>query len=135
MKSASMADKLTAKQRAFVNEYLIDCNATQAAIRSGYSEHTANEQGSRLLANVKVGAAVKVALDARAAETGYTARWVLEQAADVYNEARTENDRTSALKALDICGKHVDVQAFKERAEITGKDGGPIILWPNMKST
>lgn len=46
--------KLTDKQERFCNEYLIDLNATQAAIRAGYSENTANEQGARLLANVSV---------------------------------------------------------------------------------
>ena len=50
-----MADiKLTAKQQLFCDEYLIDLNATQAAIRAGYSEKTAMEQASRLLRNVKV---------------------------------------------------------------------------------
>ena len=46
--------KLTAKQQRFCDEYLIDLNATQAAIRAGYSHKTACEQGARLLANVKV---------------------------------------------------------------------------------
>lgn len=46
--------KLTAKQQRFCDEYLIDLNATQAAIRAGYSEKTSNEQGSRLLRNVSV---------------------------------------------------------------------------------
>lgn len=46
--------KLTDKQKRFVDEYLADLNATAAARRAGYSEKTACEQGSRLLANVKV---------------------------------------------------------------------------------
>jgi phage terminase small subunit len=46
---------LTAKQQRFVDEYLIDLNATQAAIRAGYSKKTADQQASRLLTNVKVG--------------------------------------------------------------------------------
>ena len=46
--------KLTAKQQRFCDEYLIDMNATQAAIRAGYSEKTAKAQGSRLLTNVDV---------------------------------------------------------------------------------
>ena len=50
--------KLTAKQAAFVREYLIDNNATQAAIRAGYSRKTAYSQGQRLLKNVEVAAAV-----------------------------------------------------------------------------
>jgi phage terminase small subunit len=46
--------KLTAKQDRFCREYLTDLNATQAAIRAGYSPKTANQQASRLLAKVKV---------------------------------------------------------------------------------
>jgi len=46
--------KMTAKQQRFCDEYLIDLNATQAAIRAGYSEKTAKEQGSRMLTNVNV---------------------------------------------------------------------------------
>ncbi len=43
---------LTPKQQRFVEEYLIDLNATQAAIRAGYSEKTANEIGAENLANL-----------------------------------------------------------------------------------
>ena len=46
--------KLNEKQRRFVDEYLIDLNATQAAIRAGYSVKTANEQGSQLLAKLSI---------------------------------------------------------------------------------
>ncbi len=46
--------KLTDKQKRFADEYLIDLNATQAAIRAGYSAKTANEQGSQLLSITKV---------------------------------------------------------------------------------
>jgi phage terminase small subunit len=45
---------LTAKQKRFCEEYLIDLNATQAAIRAGYSPKTAEQTASRLLRNVKV---------------------------------------------------------------------------------
>ena len=45
---------LTNKQKAFIAEYLIDFNATQAAIRAGYSEKTARSQGQRLLTNVDI---------------------------------------------------------------------------------
>ena len=47
------------RQRAFVWEYLIDYNATQAAIRAGYSKDTAKVQGSRLLTNVAVSRALR----------------------------------------------------------------------------
>lgn len=53
--------KLTEKQARFVQEYLLDLNATQAATRAGYSAKTANEQGARLLANVSVRSAIEEA--------------------------------------------------------------------------
>jgi len=46
-----MTAKLTLRQRRFVDEYLIDLNATRAAIRAGYSENSAKQIGSRLLTN------------------------------------------------------------------------------------
>ena len=46
--------KLTPKQKKFCDEYLIDLNATQSAIRAGYSEKTAYSQGQRLLKNVEI---------------------------------------------------------------------------------
>ena len=49
---------LTPKQQRFVEEFLVDSNATQAAIRAGYSAKTANPKGSQLLAKVSVAAAV-----------------------------------------------------------------------------
>lgn len=62
--------KLTEKQRLFVNEYLIDLNATQAAIRAGYSVKTADQQGSRMLANVKVQEEIGRAMAERSKRTG-----------------------------------------------------------------
>ena len=55
--------KLTNKQQRFVEEYCVDFNATQAAIRAGYSEKTANEQGSQNLAKLSIATAIKKRLD------------------------------------------------------------------------
>src|SRR5215213_1985099 len=74
---------LTARQARFVEEYLVDLNATQAAIRAGYSARTANEQASRLLANVSVAAAISEALAARAERTQITADQVVEELAAI----------------------------------------------------
>lgn len=62
--------KLTEKRQRFVDEYLIDLNATQAAIRAGYSVKTANEQGARLLANVSIQEAISKAMAERSKRTG-----------------------------------------------------------------
>ena len=73
--------KLTDKQQRFVDEYLIDLNATQAAIRAGYSAKTADQQGSRMLANVKVKQVVAEKQAQRSKRTGVNQdRVVLELA-------------------------------------------------------
>ena len=61
---------LTAKQQRFCDEYLIDLNATQAAIRAGYSVKTANEQGSRLLAKLSIQEAIGKEMAERSKRTG-----------------------------------------------------------------
>lgn len=70
---------LTAKQKAFVLEYLCDLNATQAAIRAGYSERTAEVQASRQLSKVNVQAAIQEALQAREKRTLITQDRVLAE--------------------------------------------------------
>ena len=57
---------MTAKQQAFIREYLIDFNATAAAKRAGYSPRTADRSGPRLLGNVGIQAALTEAIQARA---------------------------------------------------------------------
>ena len=54
-----MRKLLTPRQQAFVNEYMVDLNATQAAIRAGYSVKTAEAQATRLLRNVDVRNAIQ----------------------------------------------------------------------------
>ena len=72
-------NKLTAKQERFVAEYLIDLNATQAAIRAGYSEKGAFVRGSELLRNRKVAEAVAAGQDKIAAKLDFKAEDVLRE--------------------------------------------------------
>ena len=74
---------LTAKQNRFCEEYMIDLNATQAAIRAGYSVKTANEQGSRLLANVSVQREIERLKAERSRRTGITSDRVLQELAKI----------------------------------------------------
>jgi phage terminase small subunit len=73
---------LNDKQAAFAREYLVDLNATQAAIRAGYSAATAKQQGARLLTHVDVQALITSAKTQRAHQTGIDAAWVLKRLAD-----------------------------------------------------
>lgn len=76
-----MARKLTDKQQRFVDEYLIDLNATQAAIRAGYSVNTAQEQGSQNLSKLMVQQAIAERMAERSKRTGVNQdRVVLELA-------------------------------------------------------
>ncbi|WP_375453727.1 terminase small subunit [uncultured Methylobacterium sp.] len=74
---------ITDKQRRFVEEYLVDLNATQAAIRAGYSEDTARQQGHRLLTDADISDAVAEAQAARAARVQVTADQVLRELVDI----------------------------------------------------
>lgn len=70
---------LTPKQARFVEEYLLDLNATQAATRAGYSPRTANEQGARLLAYASIRDAVSAAQATRAHRLQITADDLVRQ--------------------------------------------------------
>ena len=85
--------KLTEKQKRFVEEYLIDLNATQAAIRAGYSPNTAKEVGCQNLTKLNIANAIDKALADRSKRTGINqdrvvqelARIAFVNAADVIN--------------------------------------------------
>lgn len=156
--------ELNDKQARFVDEYLVDLNATQAAIRAGYSARTAYAQGQRLLKHVEVQKAVAEQKADRSVKTGIDAQWVLMRLAgdaeadlaDLYDDAgalkpisewpatfrkglvsgveveelfegQGENRKhigrvrkirlADRLKVIELIGKHVDVQAFKERID------------------
>ena len=68
---------LTAKQSRFVEEYLVDLNATQAAARAGYSAKTAEQQGYQLLQKTSVQQAIAEAMSKRSERTEITADQVL----------------------------------------------------------
>ncbi|EKA7106790.1 terminase small subunit [Salmonella enterica] len=161
--------KLTDKQELFAREFIVDLNATQAAIRAGYSAKTAQEQSSRLLSNVMVQSRIGELKADRNEQVGVDAAYVLRRLTEIdqmdvldillsNGELKPIKDwpkvwRTTLsgmdvvemasadsaallkkikwpdkVKNLELLGKHVDVQAFKEQVsnEHTGKNGGPI---------
>lgn len=71
--------KLTDKQAAFIREYLVDLNATQAAIRAGYSANTATVIAHETLSKPYIQEALKCAMDKRASRTEITADRVLKE--------------------------------------------------------
>jgi len=124
-----LADKpLNPKQTRFVAEYLIDLNATQAAIRAGYSAKTAEQGAAQLLRNIKVAAAVAKAMETRAGTLGITAEKVLKDIEDTRKAATIAAQYASALRASELQGKHIGM--FVERRETTIKDERMVVEAP-----
>jgi phage terminase small subunit len=91
---------LTTKQKAFVQEYIKDLNATQAYIRAGYSDNNgvARVQSSRLLANPNIQAELTSAMNAREKRTQVTSdRVLLEIARLAFNDPRKAFDQEGVL--------------------------------------
>ncbi len=124
--------KLTDKQQRFVDEYLIDLNATQAAIRAGYSEKTAQQMGSENLSKPVIQEAIEKAQQKRSERTEVTQDYVIKtivetiercsQAKQVYDKSgepvMTETpdgsfapaykyDASNVLKGAEMLGRHL----------------------------
>jgi phage terminase small subunit len=136
---------LTAKQTAFCREYLIDFNATQAAIRAGYSPRTANEQGARLLAKASLQVEIRRLVDERAKRVEVSADFVVRtlvenvqrsmQAVpvlDVDGNPVGEYRYNGAVvnKALELLGRHLGM--FTDRQEIEHSVRQPDNLLANL---
>lgn len=160
---------LSERQERFVEEYLVDLSALNAALRAGYSPHTAGRQGSRLLKRDDIKRAVIEARAQRSERTKIDADWLLTRLADEaeadvadilgpdgavkpvdqwppiwrkglvqgfdIEEVRRDGavvahvrkvKISDRVKRLELIGRHIDVGAFRDRVEHTGKDGGPI---------
>jgi len=140
----SEGSSLTDKQRRFCEEYLIDLNATQAAIRAGYSAANAESIGYQLLQKTLVSEDIKRLQAERADGMRIDAEYVLRQAVKLHErcmqeivpftdrkgeQVRDENgnplfvfDAKGAASALSLIGKHVGVQAFREQLAVSGLD-------------
>lgn len=104
--------KLTEKQKRFVEEYLVDLNATQAAIRAGYSINRASELGYQLLQKTTVSDAIQSAMKKRQNRTEITQDMVLKEIGkvafhDAGDCAESELKYSNKLKALELLGKHL----------------------------
>jgi len=140
----SSSRELNEKEKLFVPEYLINLDPEEAALKAGYSKSVARTKAylwvSKSKQNPKphIRAAVAEALEQRVEKTKIDAAWVLKRA-QLINDRCTQVvpvlervdgawqesgkfkfDSTGANKSLEIIGKHVDVQAFKEQVGLTG---------------
>lgn len=116
---------MNVKQRKFCDEYLIDLNATQAAIRAGYSEKTARQVGQRLLTYVDISAYINEQLERIHNERTADAQEVIEYLTSVMRGEHTEQ----ALQLVgdgvqEICDIEVSAKDRLKAAELIGKRYG-----------
>lgn len=142
-----MPRPLSEKQRLFIKEYLVDLNATQAAIRAGYSAKTAYRQGADLLQKTSIREAIEKAQAERSQRVEVTQDYVInnlveivertmqrapvtnrkgEQVTDEEGRAVWCFDAKGANRALELLGKHLGVFTDKVQTEVSG---GLSITW------
>lgn len=136
---------MTDKQKRFANEYLIDCNATQAAIRAGYSKKTARAIGNKLLTKADIKSYINEQIEKMLGENIATAEEVMryltsvlrgesksqivvvEGIGDGRSDARRMNklpDEKERLKAAELLGKRFGM--FNDKVNIEG--AVPVII-------
>ena len=113
---------LNEKQKQFCEEYIIDLNGTQAAIRAGYSAKTANEQAAQLLAKLSIQEYIQKIKNKRSERVKYSQDELMRDILEVKNRCMQANpvidkegnetgiwkfDSNGANKALDMLAKHV----------------------------
>ncbi len=113
--------KLTSKQELFCKEYLIDLNATQAAIRAGYSEKTACAIGTENLRKPNIALFIQEAMTERSESTGITADYVLNGIKELTDSLAVSEDPKSAYKGYELLGKHLAL--FSDKVDHTSSDG------------
>ena len=124
--------KLTEKQKRFCDEYLIDCNATQAAIRAGYSENGAEVRGNELLRNSKVKAYIDELMNEKRKPTIATQDEVLEYLTSVLrgesqgNEIVVEGTGNGFSQAREMQKRPSEKERMKA-AELLGKRYGTFV--------
>jgi phage terminase small subunit len=125
MASSGEDRELTAKQEAFVEEYLVDRNATQAAIRAGYSQKTAADIGRQLLRKTPV----REAIDARQAQISkklrIDAEWVERQL--VRNHREAHKGQPIVNNEGEVVGYRKDLAASNKALELLGRRTGGFV--------
>jgi phage terminase small subunit len=116
---------MTPKQQRFVQEYLVDLDATKAARRTGYKGAYVNKTAHELMGKPEIQAAIAKAQAERAVRVEDDADQVLTDLRRLGDAAEHEKKYDAAIRTVELRGKHLGM--FKDRVEHTGKDGGPIL--------
>lgn len=127
-----MDKELTGRQKLFIEEYLTDLNATQAAIRAGYSQKTAYQIGSRLLMNVEISKAISKAQKVTIEKIQISKEDLINDLIRIknlcLNDARVTHN---SIKAIETISKML---GYNEAKKIDITSGGESLIWNETKS-
>lgn len=120
------------KQKLFAEEYIVDFNATQAAIRAGYSEKTAHSIGSENLKKPAIQELISRAIQDRIRRTHITQKRVVLELASVAFADMTKQEESGLawkdkLRALELLGKHLGMFDSKAGERDVGETGVAIL--------
>ena len=107
---------ITKKQQLFIQEYLIDLNATAAAQRAGYKD---GNYGRQLLTLPNVSEAIMASMKERAAALHITSEWVVERLIQEATDHGEGSSQAARIRALELLGKHLGM--FEDRLHLSGK--------------
>lgn len=122
--------KMTHKMEAFVDEYLVDLNASQACVRAGYKTKNPNRIGAELLRHPVIAERIEERLAEKRERNELSADYVLDKLVAIV-EATDKSNPQAALRGLELLGKHLGL--YRERQEISGPDGEAIKMEQKVK--
>ena len=138
-KAVTTVPSITPKQERFCQEYIVDYNGAQAAVRAGYAANSARKTASRLLTNADILARVRELQREQTARLALTQDYVLQQLVDTYRCCREPEpvlvydpdaggmvesgkyqfDSKGALRALELIGKHLGM--YQDKLKLDAK--------------
>lgn len=138
-KAVTTVPSITSKQERFCQEYIVDYNGAQAAVRAGYAANSARKTASRMLTNADILARVRELQREQTARLALTQDYVLQQLVDTYRCCREPEpvlvydpdaggmvesgkyqfDSKGALRALELIGKHLGM--YQDKLKLDAK--------------
>lgn len=122
--------KLGSKMRAFVDEYMIDFNASAAVLRAGYKTKNRSLMAGELMRHPLVMKEIERRKDERTEKSELTAQYVINKLQEIVENTEQDNPQ-AALRGLELLGKHLGL--YRDRQEISGPDGNAIKMEQQVK--